>query len=474
MDSADLDVATNPDAQPAGRRADTGTPTPRMEPSHPVVPVDDDEPTRYTGESPAARPGDVTRPSSDFDVATGIRGRSAPPGAQRPPTTTRQVPPRPRTPTRPRALTPPPVDDAEQTRVAPEVRPRARLEDVPITRDTAPMAPPAHIVDHVAPPADHNEEQTDVRDEPPVRASEPGRHRSRTFTASFAPTLDEMDPDGAAIDAPLDMFSMLPAEALNELGRRIALRRFAPGEIIIREGDPGDACYIIVDGEVRVLKNDPLQPDAGAVEVARLGNRAMFGEFALLADRRRHATVQATTHCDLYEIPRQLLRELAASYPDVGPLLETFYRQRLLATLLRTAPFFTPLPEEQRAQLLARFVPIRAESGESIVREGQPAGGLYLIVIGAVEITRRLGKHRSVILATLREGAYFGEMSLLSGEPTSATVVAAGPVELALLPPRDFYEIVSTHPQLWASIRREARTRALENARLLAGETGTV
>ena len=42
------------------------------------------------------------------------------------------------------------------------------------------------------------------------------------------------------------------------------------------------------------------------------------------------------------------------------------------------------------------------------------------------------------------------------------------------VPPRDFYEIISTHPQLWSSIRREAKTRALENARLLAGETGTV
>jgi CPA2 family monovalent cation:H+ antiporter-2 len=184
--------------------------------------------------------------------------------------------------------------------------------------------------------------------------------------------------------------------------------------------------------------------------------------------------VQATSHLSVYEIPRALLRELAASYAEVGPALDSFYRQRLLATLLRTAPFFAPLPEDFRARLLARFVPIRADSGEPIVREGQPAGGLYLIVIGAVEITRRLGKHRSVILASLREGAYFGEMSLLSGGPTTANVVAAGPVELALLPPRDFYDVVAQHPQLWAQIRREARSRSLENARMLAGESGTV
>lgn len=484
IDSADLDGETDPEASPSGRHRPTPTPTPTKVKRAPAAGgFSEDDPTRLAEDRHA-----MPSRGHDFEGTTGVRGergRAAPTAPRRPgprlvpmapapahddptqrPTARRQQ--RPLTPAPlPSRPTPQPGELEEQTRVA------GAREDAAHIRDTAKMN---NLGDYLtpAPGSGPVEEQTDVRDESPGRVSEPGMHRSKTFTGTFASTLDEMDPDGAAIDAPLDMFSMLPPEALAVLGRRMTLRHYAPGEIVIREGDPGDACYVIADGEVRVLKNDPLTPDAGPVEVARLGNRALFGEFALLADRRRHATVQATAHCDVYEIPRALLRELAASFAAVGPLLDSFYRQRLLATLLRTAPFFAPLPEEQRAQLLARFVPIRAESGEPIVREGQPAGGLYLIVIGAVEITRRVGKQRSVILATLREGAYFGEMSLLSGEPTTATVIAAGPVELALLPPRDFYEIISTHPQLWSSIRREAKTRALENARLLAGETGTV
>ncbi|MCB9563826.1 MAG: cyclic nucleotide-binding domain-containing protein [Kofleriaceae bacterium] len=384
----------------------------------------DDEPTRPPGEAPG-----TTRPSNEFDLPTRVADDHG--GAAG-------------------------GDGDELTRVA---------------SDTAQVARPT--------PWPHGgvEEVTDPRGErpsAPARISKPGMHHSRAFPGSFSETLGEMDPDGAPIETPLDMFSMLPPEALTELERRMTLRRFAAGEVIVREGEPGDACYVIVDGEVRVLKADPLQPEAGPVEVARLGGGSLFGEFALLADRRRHATVQATSHTDLYEIPRQLLRELAASFPGVGPALESFYRQRLLGTLLRTAPFFAPLPDDKRTQLLARFVPVRAESGEPIVREGHPAGGLYLIVLGAVEITKRLGRHRSVILATLNEGAYFGEMSLLSGEPISATVVAAGRVELALLPPRDFYDVVAEHPQLWQTIRREARTRALDMAKILAGETGAV
>ena len=58
-----------------------------------------------------------------------------------------------------------------------------------------------------------------------------------------------------------------------------------------------------------------------------------------LADRRRHATVVAAVESEIYEIPRHLLRELAAAFPAVGPALESFYRERLLSNLLLTIAF---------------------------------------------------------------------------------------------------------------------------------------
>lgn len=466
IDTAELDGETNPEAVPAGvhrTRPSSTAPSP---------------PPAFT--APITRPLPAQRGATGPTAATPAKAAKAPTAPTA--ATIDDEPTRPpATPGAPQR----PTDELEPpTRVSAEPGASARGDtgggdtgDGDAGDELTRVAPDTHPTPRATPwPHGGLEEATDPRGDAGARAriSKPGMHRSRAFPATFSDTLGEMDPDGAAIETPLDIFSMLPPEAMAELERRMVLRRFAPGELVVREGDPGNACYVIVDGEVRVLKQDPLHPDDGPTEVARLGAGSLFGEFALLADRRRHATVQSTTHTDLYEIPRQLLRELAASYPGVGPALESFYRQRLLATLLRTAPFFAPLPEDKRAELLARFVPVRAESGEIVVHEGQPAGGLYLIVIGAVEITKRLGRHRSVILTTLREGAYFGEMSLLSGDPTTATVVAAGRVELALLPPRDFYEVVAEHPQLWAHIRREAKTRSLEMARILAGETGAV
>jgi CRP-like cAMP-binding protein len=53
-------------------------------------------------------------------------------------------------------------------------------------------------------------------------------------------------------------------------------------------------------------------------------------------------------------------------------------------------------------------------------------------------------------------------------------VTAAGPVELAQLEPRDFYQIVSAHPVIWEELRREASRRELTNRNILTGETSVV
>ena len=78
------------------------------------------------------------------------------------------------------------------------------------------------------------------------------------------------------------------------------------------------------------------------------------------------------------------------------------------------------------------------------------------------------------MLASLGEGAYFGEMSLLSGDVASASVVAAGPCELTVLPPREFYDVVAGNPALWTAMRGEAEARRLANAQILTGRTGVV
>ena len=260
---------------------------------------------------------------------------------------------------------------------------------------------------------------------------------------------------------PFPLLSDLPRAAFLELLARLTVARLEAGQRVVQEGDEGDACYLVASGSVRVKK--------GGVEVAVLGPGSFFGEFAVLADQRRHATVEATEPVELLEITRGLLDELIAAHPGVARTLRRFYRERLLQTLMATAPFFQMLQPEERAAIVERFRPRRFGRGARVIEEGSPGGGLFLVLVGEVEVVRG-SEDNEVRLGTLGEGSYFGEMSLLRGGVASATVRATCMTEVVQLPPRDFYEIVSQHPVLWDQLRSEAERRELANHAIVAGE----
>lgn len=76
----------------------------------------------------------------------------------------------------------------------------------------------------------------------------------------------------------------------------------------------------------------------------------------------------------------------------------------------------------------------RYADGEVIIREGETGREMYIIRRGRVEVSRSLGG-RTVVLATLDRGSFFGEMSLLEPEPRNATVRAVGDTELLVIEP---------------------------------------
>jgi N-acyl-L-homoserine lactone synthetase len=92
-------------------------------------------------------------------------------------------------------------------------------------------------------------------------------------------------------------------------------RQFHPeGETIVRQGDPGDAAFVVVDGEVAVTVGS----GGHATEVARLGRGELFGEISLLIARPRSATVVAVTDVDLMVLDRAVFQKELQQDPKVG------------------------------------------------------------------------------------------------------------------------------------------------------------
>src|SRR4029079_19504717 len=93
--------------------------------------------------------------------------------------------------------------------------------------------------------------------------------------------------------------------------------------------------------------------------------------------------------------------------------------------LLASVDLFASLAPELRSQI-ARDAPMAVYgSGETIVKQGEEGQSMFVVLSGDVRVV--LGPQRQEV-ALIGRGGYFGEMSLLTGEPRSATVLATGDV----------------------------------------------
>lgn len=106
------------------------------------------------------------------------------------------------------------------------------------------------------------------------------------------------------------LFSALAGEELAELALIATEVDADAGEEVVREGDAGDALFLVVEGKLRVLR--------GGREISRLGEREPFGEMALLDPGPRSATVRAETDVRLLRIAREEFEELLADRPAVA------------------------------------------------------------------------------------------------------------------------------------------------------------
>ena len=258
------------------------------------------------------------------------------------------------------------------------------------------------------------------------------------------------------------LFDDLSQDAFVELVNKLEYHRHVPGQLIIREGDPGRSFYVIVEGKVRIYK---LGADEKEITLAHLGEGAFFGEMALLSGAPRTANVVAEEDTEILEVSDVVLRELAAKYPQVVNSLKNFYRQRLLNNVMAISPLFKDFDPSERKSIVEKFKMKQAAPSEVLITEGKNSDGLYVVLHGAVQVATAKDK-QPIELARLREGDIFGEMSLLTRKPATATVTSHGNAILLRLPRENFQELVLTHPQILELVselteRRKAATEAV-------------
>ncbi len=146
-------------------------------------------------------------------------------------------------------------------------------------------------------------------------------------------------------------------------------------------------------------------------------------------------------------------------------------RQRAVA-LFADLDLFSELDQET-VQALAASTELQAfDDGEILVQEGASGDSLFVIADGTVVISKNQTSGGSIELATLESGAFFGEMSLLTGEPRSATVAARGVCRVLKLTKAAVAPLVQNDPKVAEALSRALAARRAEAEATLERERG--
>lgn len=117
--------------------------------------------------------------------------------------------------------------------------------------------------------------------------------------------------------------------------------------------------------------------------------------------------------------------------------------------LLRQLPLLQPFTDEEAVELSRSAVERRFGEGEEVITEGRPGTTFYMVASGKLSV--RVGQPPKE-LATLERGAAFGEMSLLTGEPRAATVVAQEDCVLLEMGREAFSRHLQSNPERLAQL----------------------
>jgi zinc transporter ZupT len=139
--------------------------------------------------------------------------------------------------------------------------------------------------------------------------------------------------------------------------------------------------------------------------------------------------------------------------------------------LLAKSDLMRHLPAEQIEQILPSIQDRQLKAGEILFRAGDAGDALYIVGRGKVEVLTEPGPGNAACssIAALGEGHAFGEMSLLSGEPRTATIRAVEDTTLLRIAKQDFEQLVAADPELAEAVQRISHQRAISN--LSAGGT---
>lgn len=144
-----------------------------------------------------------------------------------------------------------------------------------------------------------------------------------------------------------------------EMADNEAVKAFNAGDVIMYQGEPGDAAYLIEEGEVEIYVN---RPNSVSLKIGTRGPGAIIGEMAIIDNSLRTATIKAISDCKMIEITRERFQELLENADPTIKLLVHVILTRYRDTLKRTRLLKGPEGENITAEDIEKDSAAAAEA----------------------------------------------------------------------------------------------------------------
>jgi len=155
------------------------------------------------------------------------------------------------------------------------------------------------------------------------------------------------------------VFSTLGADDLARVAEVAVPRSFRAGQVVFREGDASDTCYVVRRGRARAVR---AHSDGRSITLANFGPGDIFGELAMFDDERRSATIETLDDTEAIAILGRDMRRLLREHADIAVKLIAALGRRLRETNERlTRQSFQTVQSRVASVLVALVAAERAE-----------------------------------------------------------------------------------------------------------------
>jgi len=178
------------------------------------------------------------------------------------------------------------------------------------------------------------------------------------------------------------VFSTLERGDLEQIAQLAVPRSFAVGEVVFREGDASDTCYIVREGRARAVRT---YRDGRTITLARFGPGDIFGELALFEDERRSATVEAIEPTSVVGVLGPDMRRLLSEHAEISSRLVIALGRRLRETNERLARQSFQTVQSRVAVVLSQLVEAEQAAG---------AAGDVLVTATQADLAQLAGSSR--------------------------------------------------------------------------------